>query len=65
QGLDVVVFGPLKTEYGKSRDNLLRETGEAISKENFLKVYGEAHLKVLKPELIQTAFCKTGIVPFN
>ena len=65
QGLDVVVFGPLKTEFGKRRDHLLRETGEAVSKENFLKVYGEAHLKVLTTELIRTAFRKTGIVPFN
>ena len=65
QGLDVVVFGPLKADYGNSRDELLRETGEAISKENFLKIYGEAHLRVLKPDLIRTAFRKTGIVPFD
>ena len=65
QGLDVVVFGPLKVEYGKCRDKLLRDTGEAISKENFLRVYGKAHLKVLKPDLIKMAFEKTGIVPFS
>jgi hypothetical protein len=65
QGLDVVVFSPLKSEYGKQRDALLRETGEAVSKENFLKVYGEAHLAALKPDLIRTAFRKTGIVPFD
>jgi len=52
-------------EYGKCRDKLFRETGEAISKENFLRVYGEAHLKVLQPDLIKTAFRKTGIIPFN
>jgi len=65
QGLDVVVFRLLKTEFGKRRDHLLRETGKAVSKENFLQVYREAHLKVLTPELIRTAFRKTGIVPFD
>ena len=65
QGLDVVVFSALKAEFGKCRDRLLRETGEAISKENFLRVYGEAHLKVLTPELVKMAFRKTGVVPFN
>ena len=65
QGLDVVVFSPLKLEYGKQRDAWLRETREAVSKENFLKVYGEAHLAALKPDLIKTAFRKTGILPFD
>ncbi|KIL56474.1 hypothetical protein M378DRAFT_1034675 [Amanita muscaria Koide BX008] len=65
QSLDVGIFGPLKQEYGKRRDQHLRETGEAITKENFLKIYGEAHLKVLTPDLIQAAFQKVGIFPFN
>ena len=65
QGLDVVVFGPLKCAYGKERDRHLRETGEAITKLNFLKVYGETHLKIITSDLIKTAFRKTGIYPFN
>jgi len=36
-----------------------------VTKENFLKIYREAHLKVLTPDLIKAAFCKVGIVPFN
>lgn len=58
-------FSPLKLEFGKQCNKLLGKTGEPITKENFLKVYGAAHLKVLTPELIKTAFQKTGIVPFN
>jgi len=65
QTLDVGVFALLKLEYGKLRDKHLRDTGEAIMKENFLKIYREAHLKVLKLELIQMVFQKVGIVPFN
>jgi len=65
QGLDVVIFSPMKQDFGKRHDKLLYEKGEAISKENFLEVYGETHLSVLQPELIKTAFRKTGIVPFD
>jgi len=65
QGLDVVIFSPMKQEFGRRRDKLFYEKGEAISKENFLQVYGETHLAVLTPELIKTAFRKTGIVPFD
>lgn len=55
----------MKQEYGKERDKLLRETGQAVNKENFLSVYGRAHLRVLQPDLIKAAFRKTGIFPFN
>ena len=65
QGLDVIVFSPLKHAYGKEHDRHLRETREPITKLNFLKVYGEAHLKMIMPDLIKTAFRKTGIYPFN
>lgn len=65
QTLDVGIFSPLKFEYGKQRDAHLRETGEAVTKENFLKIYGGAHLKVLTPEIIKAAFRKVGIYPFN
>jgi hypothetical protein len=65
QSLNVGIFGPLKMEYGQRRDMHLRETGEAITKENFLKIYGEAHLKVLVPDLIKATFHKVGIFPFN
>ncbi|CAA7257504.1 unnamed protein product [Cyclocybe aegerita] len=65
QGLDVVIFSPMKQRFGENRDKLFRETGQEISKENFLKVYGDTHLAILQPELIKKAFLKTGIIPFN
>ncbi|CAA7270386.1 unnamed protein product [Cyclocybe aegerita] len=65
QGLDVVIFSPMKQRFGENRDKLFRETGQEISKENFLKVYGDTHLAILQPELIKKAFSKTGIIPFN
>ena len=46
----------MKLEYGKQRDEFLCETGKAVTKKNFLQIYGKTHLKVLQPDLIQTAF---------
>ncbi|KAJ2920001.1 hypothetical protein MD484_g405, partial [Candolleomyces efflorescens] len=65
QGLDVVCFSPVKNDFGKRRDDLLRETGDCISKQNFLKIYGETHLGVLTPSLIKDAFRKTGVIPVD
>ncbi|KAF8230735.1 hypothetical protein L208DRAFT_1174756, partial [Tricholoma matsutake] len=65
QCLDIVCFAPLKLAFGKKWDKHLRGMGKAITKENFLKVYGEVHLEVLAPDLMKTAFHKVGIVPFN
>ena len=65
QGLDVVVFAVLKHYLGVERDALLRTTGNAIDKGNFLQVISKAYITTLTPELIKTAFRKTGIWPFN
>jgi hypothetical protein len=65
QLLDVVLFAPLKHEYGRLRDELLRTTGEAITKQNFLKIYGQAHLNILTEDLIKTGYRKVGIIPVN
>jgi hypothetical protein len=65
QGLDVVVFAVVKHCLSEERDRWERETGEAISKSNFLAIYGRAHTRALTPETIFSAFRKTGIWPFN
>lgn len=36
-----------------------------ISKQNFITVYGRAHLRALTPNIIRAAFRKTGVWPFN
>ena len=41
------------------------EDGGEVTKESFLKIYGEAHIKTLTPELVRKAFEKTGVFPFN
>lgn len=65
QGLDVVVFAPLKHWMSYERDKWERETGESVNKGNFLTIYGRAYLRTLTPKNIKAAFRKTGIWPYN
>jgi hypothetical protein len=65
QGLDVVIFVILKLLLSKERDKLLRDTGKAINKSNFLSVITNTYRQALTPGNIKTAFRKTGIHPFN
>ena len=52
QGLDVVIFSPLKVAWTEARDAFERDTRQKVTKENFLAVYGAAHVKALTPENI-------------
>ncbi|KAF5344297.1 hypothetical protein D9758_012308 [Tetrapyrgos nigripes] len=65
QGLDVVLFKPLKQYWREAKEKLFREKHQQIKKSNFLMVYGEAHLRALTPGNIMAAFEKTGVWPFN
>lgn len=65
QGLDVAVFGVVKTYWSEERDKWERERKEPVTKENFLGVYGAAHIRALTPDTIKSAFRKTGAWPFN
>jgi hypothetical protein len=65
QGLDVVIFAIFKLLLGQERDKLLRDTGKAINKSNFLSVISNAYTRALTPGNIRTAFRKTGVHPFN
>ena len=65
QGLDVVVFGPLKRRWSEERRTFEESKRQRVTKQNFVTVYGRAHQHVLTPELVKTAFQKTGVWPFN
>lgn len=65
QGLDVVVFAVLKHYLSQEQDKWFKETGQPIDKTNFLSILSMAYMKALTPDLIKTAFWKTGIHPFN
>ena len=65
QGLDVVIFGPLKVAWTEARNAFERDTRQKVTKENFLAVYGAAHVKALTHKNIRAVFRKTGVAPFN
>lgn len=65
QGLDVVIFSPLKKYWQQERDAEERVHGRKVSKSNFLSVYARAHNRALTPKNIQAAFKKTGVYPFD
>lgn len=64
QGLDVVIFLPLKKNWTKARNQWERD-GHTVDKTNFLRVYAEAHQQTLTEANIKAAFRKTGVIPFN
>jgi hypothetical protein len=65
QGLDVVVFGPLKEYWSQELDTFQSQTKQKITKANFISVYLQAHQRALTPEVIRTAFRVTEVWPFN
>ncbi|KAJ6611302.1 hypothetical protein B0H10DRAFT_2056968 [Mycena sp. CBHHK59/15] len=42
-----------------------REKQESVSKENFLVIYGTAHIRALTKSTVKSAFSKTGVWPFS
>ncbi|KZT09184.1 uncharacterized protein LAESUDRAFT_627679, partial [Laetiporus sulphureus 93-53] len=64
QGLDIVVFSVLKKCWSEERDKWHRAEG-AVTKKNFLSIYGAAHVQVLTKEVVETAFQKMRVWPFN
>ena len=65
QGLDVVLFSHAKVEWTKSHDWWECDTGEMVTKETFLKVFGESYLATFTPANNKKAFSKTGVHPFD
>ena len=65
QGLDVVVFAILKCLFIEERNKYEAETQLAVTKDTFLGVLGRAYVKAVTPPTVKSAFCKTGVWPFN
>ena len=65
QGLDVVLFACAKVEWTKSQDQWECETEEVVTKETFLKVFGELYLAAFTPANNKKPFSKTGVHPFG
>ena len=64
QPLDVVLFSPLKNAWSQAVLNA-EFCGHTVTKENFLSIYGSAHLWAFTKENILKSFKKMGIWPLN
>ena len=65
RALDVAVFGVLKLYWAEEREKYECTKGQKVMKENFLAIYGAAHIRALTPETICSAFRETRAWPFN
>jgi hypothetical protein len=65
QGLNVAVFSLLKREWAEERVKWEWEKREKVTKSNFLAIYGATHIRALRPDIIASAFHKTGVWPFD
>jgi 5-formyltetrahydrofolate cyclo-ligase len=55
----------LKLYWSEEKKKYEREQRQPVTKENFLAIYGAAHVRALMAETIKAAFRKTGLWPFN
>ncbi|KAF8330015.1 uncharacterized protein EI90DRAFT_3124807 [Cantharellus anzutake] len=58
------MFSPLKSVWSQAVQSH-KFSGDTVTKENFLEIYGTAHLKAFTKENILKAFQKSGIWPLN
>jgi len=65
QPLDVGVFGPLQRAWRKNCEEFSAVRGRGISKPEFVKEYMKVREDTFTPELITTAWRKTGLYPLN
>jgi hypothetical protein len=65
QPCDVGVFGPLKTAYLHQVEKLYRGGANTVGKGHFTQLYDEARRKVMRKPLIEAAWSRSDLVPFN
>jgi len=65
QPLHVGLFAPLQKYYGKAADDHIWDTRTGILKGTFWKLYRTARRQAYTKKNIASAFCATGIYPFN
>lgn len=65
QPLDVACFSPLKREYGKQVERMIRDGQHHIEKSDFISIYILARISALCNSNIRAAFRATGLVPYN
>ena len=65
QGLDVACFAKMKNKWHSSIDTFERENQRAVSKDDFLFVFGRAFKKAFDVDTVNAAFRSTGVHPYD
>ena len=66
QPLDVGIFGPVAQAYQNELERLTRlGIGYYVDKVDFLKMYQKARITAMTPEVIRSAWAKSGLSPLN
>ena len=65
QGLDVVCFARMKETWKKVISKVEEETKAAVSKSDFLHLFGTAYNESFTVAMVKAAFQVTGVYPFN
>ncbi|PPQ90672.1 hypothetical protein CVT25_004665, partial [Psilocybe cyanescens] len=65
QGLDVVCFERMKEAWKKVISNIKEETKAAVSKPDFLYLFGTAYNESFTKAMVKAAFQVTWVYPFN
>ena len=65
QPLDVGIFGPLQRRWQERCNEVINDTGNEITKSEFIREYMGVHNKVFTGELIRSAWKTSGIWPPN
>lgn len=65
QGLDVAVSAPVKKNFSEAHTKFEQQNHQMVTKADFLSVYGQTHVCAFTPDIIKTAFQKTGVHTFN
>ena len=65
QGLDVVCFAKMKTEWRLALDNFYDKTKRGVNKEDFAEIFGHAYNKAFSHDTVIAAFRATGVHPYD
>ena len=65
QGLDVVCFAKMKTEFRAEIHAFEDSHMRGVGKGDFAGVFGRAYLRAFTPESVKAAFAATGVHPYN
>lgn len=67
QPMDVVIYGPVKRKWSQNLQHLKTQNTqpERMSKQTFCELLAQCVDDVCTPQLLRTAFEKTGLYPFN